>query len=439
MPECRIRPTVATVDDRVALVVVGGIVEFDNRSGAIKRSGVVDHEAPRPRHFARDKEGLVGPVGRDVARGIEGDRATDRARDRPTHTRSHDGPVPGAAVGGSWAAGILPITHAVEHNGIGDVERRRIEMEARPRRDVDRPRTQRCRGAVGADAVAAHAAVVLPDGHKPGGDSRATGIGVAGGEGQPTETGFLQPACSRDRAGESRGAAVGADGERRVLIDELHQSASVVRKRSERGTLGAARKHDRGGAGTAVAERDRSHHCAVDVDGERDAVIDDDRVARGRSAAGTGASGDLAPIHVGGDHDLRSNHVGHRATGVLVIPGCVGERPGVAIDPGIGVAGGCQIEIGGKGFLIDARRRAGGPVRLAVVGHQIGCDQDLRHSLLDRAGHRAAGVLVIPRRVGERPEVAVVDPGIGAVRGGEIETGGKVFVVNTGRRTESHV
>ena len=97
---------IAPLDGRVPLIIVCRVSELDDRPPPIPRGGVVDHEPARAGYLAGDDERLVGPVGGDVARGVERDRAAERARHHSPETRPHDRAVPRAAVGGLRSAGV---------------------------------------------------------------------------------------------------------------------------------------------------------------------------------------------------------------------------------------------------------------------------------------------------------------------------------------------
>src|SRR5262249_6341387 len=119
------------------------------------------------------------------------------------------------------------------------------------------------------------------------------------------------------------------------------------------------------------------------------------------------------------------------AAGVVVVAGAVGERPGVAVGPGVGVGRAREVQTA-EALAQDARRRAGRRLRRARVGRVVGRHRDGGVGLADDVGDAAAGVVVVAGGVGERPGVAV-GPGVGVARAREVQAA-EALAQDAGRR-----
>src|SRR5207253_958919 len=105
-----------------------------------------------------------------------------------------------------------------------------------------------------------------------------------------------------------------------------------------------------------------------------------------------------------------------RAACAVVVASGVGESPDIGrVGACAGMRGSGQVEPA-QTFALHARRRAGGGVRVAVVGHAVGGDFDCGVCLVDAVVHGAAGVVVVPGYVGESPDIGRVGACV-AVRG----------------------
>src|SRR5262249_54020023 len=91
---------------------------------------------------------------------------------------------------------------------------------------------------------------------------------------------------------------------------------------------------------------------------------------------------------------------------LVVVVGAADEAPVRHAAGHVGEAGAeAQTAAGGRRVTGDADHRAGGAVRLRVIGAGVSGDVDRGVGLGDRVGDGAAGVVVVAGGVGEGPGV----------------------------------
>ena len=115
--------------------------------------------------------------------------------------------------------------------------------------------------------------------------------------------------------------------------------------------------------------------------------------------------GDLVPRHRHRGRRLIDG-VGFGPAGILIIPRAVGERPGIAVDPGVGVRHAAQVQAA-EALAQHAHHRARRRMRRPVVGDLVPRHRHRRKRLKNATADGPGGIPIVPRRIGEGPGIGV--------------------------------